>query len=93
MVCSDDFGFSAGQQSCFASSKYMFSMQTLHTFYTNIHVFCENKILQKYLTGSHCLSMFFTFTSAPSLNDMLTLLFSLINFKHHLLSHKPQGLS
>ena len=71
MVCSDDFGFSTGQQSCFASSKYMFSMQTLHTFYTNIHVFCENKILQKYLTGSHCLSMFFTFTSAPSLNDML----------------------
>ena len=57
MVCSDDFGFSTGQQSCFASSKYMFCMQTLHTFYTNIHVFCFHKILQKYLTGSHCLPL------------------------------------
>ena len=58
MLCSDDFGFSIGQQSCLASSKYMFCIQTLHTFYTNIHVFCENEILQRYLTGSHCLSLF-----------------------------------
>ena len=47
MVCLDDFGFSIGQQSSLASSKYIF--YTLHTFSTNIHVFCENKILQKYL--------------------------------------------
>ena len=46
LVCSGDFGFSIGQQSCLASSKYMF--YTLHTFYTNIHVFCEKEILQKY---------------------------------------------
>ena len=88
MVCSDDCGFSIGQQSCLASSKYMFCIRILHTFYTNIHVFCENEILQSINNWRPLPS-----TEGPSLNDMLTLLFSLINFKHHLLSHKPQGLS
>ena len=87
MVCLDDCGFSIGQQSCLASSKYMFCIQTLHTFCTNIHVFCENEILQSIYNWKPLPS------TGPSLNGMLTLLFSLINFKHHLLSHKPQGLS
>ena len=39
MVCSDDFGFSTGKQSCLASSKYMF--YTLHQIRSDQTRLCD----------------------------------------------------